>query len=137
MSAGKIVLLRDEHEVRVRRGFIGDQQVSLDPSDMKLNTEIVTERCRYQPRPPDHELSEIITSASEEPLKTLRGWYGVAQSRMSGHGVRLIPEQIQVLLDLDLRQLYLDSQEGLWTIEGPFSTDEHGRLWGIVTQKLL
>ncbi len=137
MSVGKPVLLRNEHEVRVRRGYIGDQQVSLDPSDMKLNTEIVTERCRYQPKPPDHELFKILTSTAGEPLQALEGWFAVARPRMSGHGVRMIPEQIQVLLDLSVRQLYVDSQGGLWTIGGPFSTDVHGRLWGIVTQKLL
>lgn len=134
---GKVVSLRNEDEVRVRRGYIGDSQVSIDPSDMKLNTEIVTERVRYRPRA-DSELERILQDADNNPDSALAGWLIAVRSELpNGPGVRLIPGALKDVLELSLRQIYIDSTFHLWEIGEPFQQDENFRQCGTIVRKLL
>tara|TARA_Y100000310_G_scaffold280760_1_gene300712 strand:- start:439 stop:903 length:465 start_codon:yes stop_codon:yes gene_type:complete len=134
---GTVVTLRNEEEVSVKRGYIGDQQVSVDPADMKLDTQVVTERIRYSPRP-DAQLDKILSDTDGDPVHALSSWFAIAGPRLpSGPGVRLIPGALKVVLNLSLRQIYVDAGLHLWEIGEPFSRDEHFKRFGTITRRLL
>lgn len=59
----------------------------------------------------DAELAAIIEAANGNPQDALAGWYHALGSLKKRHGIYLIPGQIQTLLGLPVRQVYLNERE--------------------------
>ncbi|MDP7477494.1 MAG: hypothetical protein QF442_03540 [Candidatus Peribacteraceae bacterium] len=95
------------------------------------------EQLAYQPIGPDEELATVLTQAKGDPEAALKGWLQIARPRLPAkEGVRLVPSQIQELLQLSVRQLFIGTHE-VWEIGAPFSNDEFHRPCGTIIRRLL
>ena len=83
---------------------------------------------------PDQELEAIMEAGQHHPISTLQMWYAAVRPKLrNNRGVHLIPGPIQKLLNLPLRQIYIDKDiNELYRID-----PEPDNLCGRVTDRLL
>ena len=102
------VTLRDERIRHVVREHVRDQYPE--------------ERFEDYVMQPDPTMDSIIASANGNPAQALRAWFNHMRGYQKHRGVYLIPGQLQVFLNLPVRQVYIhlpamDREEEIYRLE--------------------